>query len=99
MLELDFEGRAEFLIDASVYPGSSGSPVFLYNPDFARDESKKFYFIGLISSVFFREEESTAATQACPTSACAEMIDLGLVIKAQVVRDTIWHFANSHLVK
>ena len=25
-------GRPEFLIDSSVYPGSSGSPVFLYNP-------------------------------------------------------------------
>jgi len=28
---LDYEGRAEFLIDAACFPGSSGSPVFLYN--------------------------------------------------------------------
>ncbi len=28
---LDYEGRKEFLIDAACFPGSSGSPVFLYN--------------------------------------------------------------------
>jgi hypothetical protein len=28
---IDFEGRREFLIDASIFPGSSGSPVFLFN--------------------------------------------------------------------
>ena len=28
---LEFDGRKEFLVDAAIYPGSSGSPVFLYN--------------------------------------------------------------------
>lgn len=28
---LNYEGKDEFLIDAACYPGSSGSPVFLYN--------------------------------------------------------------------
>ena len=28
---LDYEGRKEFMIDAACFPGSSGSPVFLYN--------------------------------------------------------------------
>lgn len=28
---LDYNGRPEFMIDASCYPGSSGSPVFLFN--------------------------------------------------------------------
>ncbi|MEW6542830.1 MAG: serine protease [Nitrospirota bacterium] len=27
----DYEGRPEFMIDAACFPGSSGSPVFLYN--------------------------------------------------------------------
>ncbi|MCP1760016.1 S1-C subfamily serine protease [Bradyrhizobium japonicum] len=30
-VNIDFEGRKEFLIDAAIYPGSSGSPVFVYN--------------------------------------------------------------------
>ena len=28
---LDYEGRKEFMIDAACFPGSSGSPVFLFN--------------------------------------------------------------------
>jgi hypothetical protein len=28
---LDYEGRPEFMIDAACFPGSSGSPVFLFN--------------------------------------------------------------------
>jgi Trypsin-like peptidase domain len=28
---IDYEGRKEFLIDAACFPGSSGSPVFLFN--------------------------------------------------------------------
>ncbi|WP_219722193.1 S1 family peptidase [Xanthomonas arboricola] len=28
---LDYEGRREFMIDAACFPGSSGSPVLLYN--------------------------------------------------------------------
>jgi len=29
---LDFNNRREFLVDCAIFPGSSGSPVFLYNP-------------------------------------------------------------------
>lgn len=29
---VDYNGKPEFLIDAACFPGSSGSPVFLYNP-------------------------------------------------------------------
>ncbi|MDX0432920.1 serine protease [Sinorhizobium medicae] len=28
---IDYEGRSEFVIDCACFPGSSGSPVFLYN--------------------------------------------------------------------
>ena len=31
-IAVDFRGKKQFLVDASVFPGSSGSPVFLYNP-------------------------------------------------------------------
>jgi hypothetical protein len=30
-VNIDFDGRSEFLIDAAIYPGSSGSPTFIYN--------------------------------------------------------------------
>lgn len=96
-IALDFEGRAEFLIDAAVYPGSSGSPVFLYRPDPLRSNAagaRKFLFAGVVAAVFFREEANRLVAAPVPANnntlvMGSEMIDLGLVIKAQAVIDAI----------
>lgn len=102
-MTLDFEGRAEFLIDAAVYPGSSGSPVFVYQPDMPRGQSHagpKFIFAGVIAAVFFREEANHLVPAPVPantqgTVMGSEMIDLGLVIKSQAVIDVM----NAYLGK
>lgn len=92
-MALDFEGRPEFLIDAAVYPGSSGSPVFVYQPDTLRSSQtggKKFLFAGVVAAVFFREEANHLVPVPVPANnksmvMGSEMIDLGLVIKAEAV--------------
>lgn len=102
-LALNFEGRAEFLIDAAVYPGSSGSPVFVYLPDTLRptpSAAKKFLFAGVVAAVFFREEAHPPVAAPVPPNSQggvmgSEMIDLGLVIKSQAVADAI----NAYLGK
>ncbi|MCU0932919.1 MAG: serine protease [Thiobacillaceae bacterium] len=102
-MALDFEGRAEFLIDAAVYPGSSGSPVFVYQPDPLRPSQsagRKFLFAGVVAAVFFREEANHLVSVPVPANNTSmvmgsEMIDLGLVIKAQAVLDVI----NAYLGK
>lgn len=96
-MALDFEGRAEFLIDAAVYPGSSGSPVFVYLPDTLRpiqSAGKKFLFAGVVAAVFFRQEANHLVAAPVPANTRSmvmgsEMIDLGLVIKSQAVVDLI----------
>lgn len=96
--ELDFEGRPEFLIDAAVYPGSSGSPVFVRRrrSDGAPDDASQSapWFAGVVAAVFFREEASRLVPVPVPASVGptvlgSEMIDLGLVIKASAVRELI----------
>ncbi|MBT9567984.1 MAG: trypsin-like peptidase domain-containing protein [Thiobacillus sp.] len=91
---LDFEGRPEFLIDAAVYPGSSGSPVFVYQPEVLRPtqsrDSKRFLFAGVVAAVFFREEANHLVPVPVPANnqpmtTASEMIDLGLVIKGEAV--------------
>lgn len=91
---VDFEGQPEFLIDAAVYPGSSGSPVFLLRPEggpLGAPMRAPLYFVGVIAAVFFREEENqlvpgpVPAGQSCAMVRQSEMIDLGLVIKAGAV--------------
>jgi hypothetical protein len=93
-MALDFEGRQEFLIDAAVYPGSSGSPVFVYQPDTLRPSQSgggmKFLFAGVVAAVFFREEANHLVPLPVPPNnqpimMGSEMIDLGLVIKADAV--------------
>ena len=96
-MALDFEGRREFLVDAAVYPGSSGSPVFVFQPEPLRPNhsmGRKFLFAGVIAAVFFREEANHIVPAPVPANNTSmvmgsEMIDLGLVIKAQAVIDVI----------
>ncbi len=88
-ISLDFEGREEFLIDAAVYPGSSGSPVFLYEKQ-SHQHQETLYFIGIISSVFYKEDETRITSAPAPLQGgvsmlYSEMIDLGLVIKSSTV--------------
>ncbi len=94
---LDFEGRREFLIDAAVYPGSSGSPVFIQRA--APDGNPVFWFAGVVAAVFFREESQRLVPQPVPASntqlaLSTEMIDLGLVIKAQAVHELVHSYLS-----
>ena len=95
-IALDFEGRPEFLIDAAVYPGSSGSPVFVVSAEAMRAQGgpRKFVFAGVVAAVFFREEANRITSMPVPanqggTTIGSEMIDLGLVIKSQAVVNLI----------
>jgi len=99
-IALDFEGRAEFLIDAAVYPGSSGSPVFVYLPDGLRPSpsaGRRFLFVGVVAAVYFRQEANHLVAAPVPANhqglvMGSEMIDLGLVIKSQAVLELIHHY-------
>ena len=106
-LSVDYEARPVFLIDASVFPGSSGSPVFIYNKQFwiSRDKelprSNSTFFLGVLSSVYDYEvngslsfEEVTAAVK--PVVRTRQMIDLGIVHKARTVVETIEHLLRQH---
>jgi len=96
---VDFRRAPQFLIDASVFPGSSGSPVFLFNNTgtFAKKGKGtvvggRIMFLGLVASVFFREdtgriEMTDVPTAVEPIPVVRQMIDLGVVFKATTVRE------------
>lgn len=96
--QLDFEGRREFLIDAAVYPGSSGSPVFFCSSDGLTRRvggDTKFFFAGVVAAVFFRQEAQQLVPVPVPANNLnasvmgSEMIDLGLIIKSSRVVDLV----------
>ena len=102
-ITIDFRGEPQFLVDASIFPGSSGSPVFLYNPGIYADKSggtvvgTRLYFLGVIASVFFQEDVNEIRIRSIPTldvpvAVSRQMIDLGVVFKASVIIEVIEAF-------
>jgi len=96
----DFEGKKTFLIDASVFPGSSGSPVFIYYAGTYPDKAGKaylgnrLYFLGIIARVYQRQEKGVIKVIDIPTTQALgveveQMIDLGIVFKASSIIETI----------
>lgn len=108
-IEVDFEGTPRFLIDASVFGGSSGSPVFILNngswaaKDGGLVAGTRFHFVGVIAAVFFRTHLNNIIavpipTQVQPMAQQQEMIDLGIVFKARTVVETIEAFLKARNV-
>jgi V8-like Glu-specific endopeptidase len=50
---IDYNAKKEFVVDIAAFPGSSGSPVFLYNPNFyqtkkAIETGGRIYLLGIL---------------------------------------------------
>ncbi|MDD2663721.1 MAG: serine protease [Dechloromonas sp.] len=108
-IEVDFEGTPRFLIDASVFGGSSGSPVFILNQGSWAEKNgglvagSRLMFVGVIAAVFFRTHLNQIIpvpipTQVQPMAQQQEMIDLGIVFKARTVVETIEAFLKARNV-
>ncbi|OAV65012.1 hypothetical protein Barb4_03661 [Bacteroidales bacterium Barb4] len=101
---IDFNGTSTFLIDASVFPGSSGSPVFLYNAGvFTHKGSERPFagtrliFLGILASVYIRQDVNTLEVTTIPAKdipfvKTSQMIDLGTVFKSSCIVELIESF-------
>lgn len=90
-LNVDYEGQPMFLIDASVFPGSSGSPVFLVVPASTPDKlgnitiggGTKCLFLGVVAAVYQR---SVPVLQTSTGSSFVyDALDIGIVYKASTI--------------
>lgn len=98
-LQVDYEGKPMFLIDASVFPGSSGSPVLIANTGGYANKGgfvvgNRVLFLGIISSVAIREEHGQIVFISSPVSQVPivktqQMIDLGIVYKASTILEAV----------
>ena len=105
-ISIDFERKPTFLIDASIFPGSSGSPVFLCNIGSYSPKGKglvvgsRIFFLGIVASVFIRKDLNTIElidipTGKIPVVATAQMVDLGIVYKSIVIKELIEEFLKT----
>lgn len=79
--KVDFEGRSEFLIDAQVFRGSSGSPVFI-------NLGGKFKLVGVVTQTMIKNEK----VQAVPTAhvlGVFQILGLGIVLKANLLKELL----------
>ncbi len=100
-IAINYENKKQFLIDASVFEGSSGSPVFLYDQGGTHRTKSggtatgtRFFFLGVLSRGFYREDDGRIEMAPVPTALepiakTKQMINLGVVIKSQTVIELI----------
>jgi len=104
---VDYEGKPIFLIDASVFQGSSGSPVLIYDNGswLSRDggliSGIRLFLLGVLGSVFFRETDGTLSFEEIPAAVkpvvkTSQMIDLGIVYKSTTIIETIEQLLRKH---
>lgn len=99
-LQLDFSGEPIFLIDGSVFPGSSGSPVFSYSLSW-KSKVVDVRLLGVISAVFTQDDSGEievvpAPTRVEPIVNFRQIIDLGVVVKASMILETLQDFGRQH---
>ncbi len=98
-LSVDYGGRPQFLIDASVFPGSSGSPVFIVNRGMYPDRhgrirvGDRVVFLGMVSALAMRKQishvEIEGISELFPFLSTQQMMDIGVVYKAPAIFDVI----------
>lgn len=100
---LDFNGEPLFLIDASVFPGSSGSPVFTVGEHIIGG-TPALKLLGIISAVYTQSTDGRISWTPAPSSqvpipTIEQMIDLGVVYKAKCIQETIDDFWLTRPIK
>ena len=93
----DFNGVAEFIIDAQVFPGSSGSPVFIdltfediKNGNMVLGGQRKIKLLGIVAATMIRDNKlQVLETTDDEKKGIKETIGLGIVFKAPLIKELI----------
>ena len=88
----DYQGKKEFLIDSACYPGSSGSPVLLFNEGSYKEGDEivlgsRLLLLGVLYAVPVRDVEGAIVVGNVPRVYSQGMLNLGYVIKAEKLLD------------
>lgn len=91
-IQLDYRGEPAFLVDASIFPGSSGSPVFLSDTGTYRSRDgavvvgSRLVALGVLAAVHTAQVGGTAAALPARQTVQVETpMGLGIVYKAETI--------------
>lgn len=96
-LDLDMGGTPTFLVDGSVFGGSSGSPVFLFNEGAYRGPGglqigTRVALIGIIAQTWVRGDAFPVEV-AAPHVKIAKELNLGVAFNSRAIKQTVEAFA------
>lgn len=90
--KIDFNGEKKFIIDCSIFPGSSGSPVFLlidgmWSDGFGNVQlgTHKVFLLGVNSAVFLHQADGKVIEKDIPTAlniSTGVPNNLGIIVKS-----------------
>jgi hypothetical protein len=101
---VDYEGKPIFLVDASVFPGSSGSPVFIAQTGGYASRGGGFIiggrviFLGIIAAVYQRSVP-IIQVPAGAASVVMDPLNIGIVYKAKTIEETVDHALERYSLK
>ena len=95
-LMLQFEGEPTFLVDGSVFSGSSGSPVFILNRGSWTGPQglvlgDRILLVGIISDTGLRNTDIPVQVAKKPFVRISEELDLGSAFSAEAIAETVNH--------
>ena len=94
MPNIDFKGKGQIIIDAQVFKGSSGSPVFV-------DWDDEYKLLGVVSQTMLCDSElqilPTNMSQNLPKFRVKEVLGLGVVVKQKHVQELINYAVKEHI--
>ena len=82
MPDVDFNGRGQIVIDAQVFPGQSGSPVFVKSGSQAS-------FLGVVCETMVKNSQLQILPTNIPRIAVEQILGLGVIIKQKHVIELI----------
>jgi V8-like Glu-specific endopeptidase len=95
----DYDGKPSFVVDIGCFPGSSGSPVFIYNNGGYTNKKgdliwgkSRLILMGILYGGFMHSTEGNIVESEIPTTMSMRWVsripnNLGLVVKSSKIRD------------
>lgn len=80
--EVDFNGRGQIVIDAQVFQGSSGSPVFVA-------DGVNYTLLGVVSETMIRHSQLQTLPANLPSFGVEQILGLGIVVKQRHIQELI----------
>ncbi|MBA7545990.1 hypothetical protein ES705_38372 [subsurface metagenome] len=100
-ISIDFNNEPVFIIDASVFPGSSGSPVLICETDIEYSRGyRRIFFLGILSEGYIQKSESEIEYREIPVdkrpfAISKDWLDLRRVFKSHLIKELVENFLIS----